>query len=143
LIGDNTNWSDARKKLVVQTAQFFKGLSKKAPVVLLSQVPEASWSVPEVALHGDLSLLSYDYNAYLIRNRRTNLLLSQLDAHVRIDVFDSSRVFCPPARSRKCIQQLNGRLLYNDDNHMSPVGAALLADSLLPQLLSVAKSSQP
>jgi hypothetical protein len=142
LIGDNRRWPDAQKSLVAQTAKFFVSLSRKVPVVLLSQVPEASWSVPEVALHGDLSLLSYNYAAYYSRNRRTNLLLSHLDAQRGIEVFDSSQVFCPPAKSRKCVQQINGRLLYNDDNHMSPAGAALLADSLLPQLLAIGRSSE-
>lgn len=139
LIGDNSDWPRAREHLVRHTETFFRKLGEKIPVVLISQVPEAAWPVPEVALYGEASMLAYDYRSYLVRNDSTNDFLLEIDKSKHVDVLDASQVFCPPSKPRRCVQEIGGKLLYNDDDHMSLTGAELLAKALYPKLARVLK----
>ncbi len=107
-------------------------LASANEILVLSQIPEAGWKVPEVAakirkFEGTNSVnISTSYSVYLQKNKRVNQLLDALATHNAISVLRTENIVCDKSTQR-CSNTVNGRSLYRDDNHPSPQYSDLIA----------------
>nr|WP_281388654.1 SGNH hydrolase domain-containing protein [Litorivivens lipolytica] len=107
-------------------------LALKNPVVILSQIPETGWKVPEVVAkyrkyrNENSVTVSTSYEIYLEKNRQVNRWLRELESHETISVLRTEDIVCDFSTMR-CANARNGVSLYRDNNHPSPRYAAMIA----------------
>ncbi len=114
-------------------------------IVLVYPVPEMGWNVPErfnkmaktmqpdeiekwVAAGG----MSTDYRLFVKRNRATYETFDRLGAHERLFRVRPEELFChEQEQPGRCVSAAGGKILYNDDDHLSRAGADLLVEEIL------------
>lgn len=104
-------------------------LGKK--LVVVHQIPEAGWDVPDrlakLARYRRREALVVDtsLDRYLARNQRSSQALERVQGDGIIHVYPD-QVLCD-AKTRRCLNADGHRVLYQDDDHLSDQGAALVA----------------
>jgi len=116
-------------------------LAAGLPVVLVYPVPEVGWNVAEynfkhlIAGKPIPQSLSTDYQRFVARNRFATALLDGIEGGgaplLRVHPAD---VLCNSFFAGRCAAQVDGRPLYSDDDHLSDLGAALVAEQILRAL---------
>ncbi|WP_372780801.1 acyltransferase family protein [Litorivivens sp.] len=105
-------------------------------VVLIYPIPEMGWHVPHYHFkrlmrgdnpQGDISISLARYRERVAPVVEAFDALGEWDNLVRVKPED---VFCSEAEAR-CYAQLNGRLLYLDDDHLNNFGASLLVSDVM------------
>jgi peptidoglycan/LPS O-acetylase OafA/YrhL len=124
----------AVSKLVHAHIQSLLDRGKK--VVLIYPIPEAGWDVPAyltkemmfgIARNVDLST-SAAVNAD--RNMASNLMLDAIADTPNLVRVRPAALFCNTLQEGRCLLQRNGEPLYIDDDHVSQLGARLIAAKL-------------
>lgn len=109
-------------------------------LIILSQIPETGWKVPEVVAkyqkYKDIpnATITTSYKVYLEKNRRINQWLEALGSHNAIDVLRTEDIVCTE-QTMRCSNAYLGRSFYRDDNHPSPSYAAKIAQQFHDEIL--------
>ncbi|WP_082529999.1 acyltransferase family protein [Rhizobium sp. Root1203] len=111
-------------------------LQRGKKVVLIYQIPEAGWDVPAyltkemqfgIERHIELSTAS-DVNK--VRNAGSDAMLDDVGLHPNLLRIKPAELFCDTLQQGRCLLQKDGRALYIDDDHLSQLGASIIADRL-------------
>lgn len=118
-------------------------LAARFNLVLVEPIPEAGWSVPELIAKrmyfegSDDQSLSTPYAAYAARTNALLSMFSALDAgSENITIAPVHTRFCNFLTSR-CTNADGKNILYLDDDHLSPAGAALIAPDIVDAVASL------
>ncbi|MDO5631937.1 MAG: acyltransferase family protein [Paracoccus sp. (in: a-proteobacteria)] len=122
LIGDHSDAVQAQANLRSAIGDFIAGMDK---LTVIGPTPEVGADVVRLAALLP-SKLSYPYADYQQRHADTVAVLRRA-----ADYFDPTQVLCPSDTDQQCLQQLDGHLLYTDDNHLGKYGADLVVSALL------------
>ena len=109
-------------------------------VILVYPVPEVGWNVPmtlyklnHIHGYGNLAQERRDINTsfaqYLTRNREVLQAFDQLDSS-RLVRIKPAALWCNTVLQGRCVASINGSPLYWDDDHVSPLGAQMIFQSL-------------
>lgn len=120
------------KEGLAATVRQINGLGKQ--VILVGQVPETGWDVPEQLARSVIAgtpaeQITTSYPIVADRLRITNDLIAAAGAPA---VFPAS-IFCDTSVKGRCLNELGGAPLYRDDDHLSIVGAKMLSARLLAE----------
>ncbi|NKI18405.1 acyltransferase [Spongiibacter sp. KMU-166] len=117
---------------------YLKEFSKGMPVVLVGQIPEAGWTVPDriakgIAFDnkGESDTLSTSYDVFLKKNMRVNELLDNLSD--RAIVIRPDSLVCKDVTGR-CDNQQKLNAFYRDNNHPSYVYAQKIARKVVSDM---------
>lgn len=120
-----------------------EGLAARFNLVLVEPIPEAGWSVPELIAKrmyfegSDDPSLSTPYAAYAARTNALLSMFSALDAgSENVTIAPVHTRFCNFLTSR-CTNADGEKVLYLDDDHLSPAGAALIAPDIVDAVASL------
>ena len=130
-----------RKKLVsdAYTRSVKRLVEAGKYVILIYPVPEVGWDAPDYFFKSyikepssllDSSLGSTSYKVYLERNARVIEVLNQLDVDKNVSILRPDQELCNSVVPERCVIQLDGVLLYRDDDHLSDAGAELILNRL-------------
>jgi peptidoglycan/LPS O-acetylase OafA/YrhL len=108
-------------------------------LIVMTQIPEAGWHVPDAhvkqLLWGEGSpSLSTSHARYRERNFFADAIWLKLTDITNISVVNSDEVFCNTAQPGRCMNAVGSNIYYSDDDHVSPLGAKMLADRLMAAL---------
>lgn len=119
-----------------------KMLAAGHKVVLIYPIPEMGWDVPQrigriYVKSQTINAMdaSTSYDVFKERNRDAYEALDSIGDHINLFRVYPERLFCSDSTGR-CIAHLDGELLYYDDNHVSALGAKLIANDI-KQVLSL------
>lgn len=115
--------------------QSMRNWGRIAPVVVVDQIPEAGWLVRRTmarrAQFGfETEPLSTSYAEYQRQNADVNTVLGRLAARNTIEVVRSAPLVCSESTGR-CLNELDGRPLYFDDDHPSLLYSRLIAAEVM------------
>jgi len=110
-------------------------------IVLFSQIPEAGWDVPRRLTNirnfkNDLKAeVSTSYLVFKEKNKRVLEWLDNLGKEPRISVIYTEDIVCDESKNR-CLNTLDGKSLYRDDDHPSPLYSSMIADKFKEMMLN-------
>lgn len=111
-------------------------LSTGLKVFFIYPVPEIAWDIAKMnrdyySRNGTaLSLISINYNDFLIRNRFVNQIFKEFEAKNNFMPIKPESVFCDSFVKGRCVAQYDTIPFYYDDDHLSDVGAKFLVDKI-------------
>ena len=124
-----------RARFLDAVSEGLSDLADEVPVILVDPVPETGWRIPErvaglIQTGTDPGRLEISTSraAYLERNHAVRTLFDEL-THPQIFRARIAPHFCDAATER-CRATQAGRPLYLDNNHLSPLGAELVAPTI-------------
>ena len=126
--------SDWMQQTVTKLSQFDHDL------YVINTIPEPGWLLHKKSI--DLALLPidieqtlrYDKKVFFARNKAVDDALAGFVKTASIRLIQASSVLCPEeGTSVKCLTWQQGLPLYADDNHLTPVGARLVAEEFRRQ----------
>ncbi|MDA9009009.1 SGNH hydrolase domain-containing protein [Alphaproteobacteria bacterium] len=95
-------------------------LSSIVPLIIVDQIPEAGWHVPDEMIHrrtlGIKAPLTTNYNVYKSSNAEVIELFDRLEPVENISVIRTADLVCSDDTER-CLNELSGLPLYSDDDH--------------------------
>jgi len=108
-------------------------------VVLVYPIPEAGWHVPTYMVKKAVfehpiennTDLSTSYDVFKKRNKEIIEALDSIGENKNLVRIRPDKILCDSFVRERCVVQLNGVPLYYDDDHLSNVGAKLIADEIL------------
>ncbi len=109
-------------------------------VVLIYPEPEAGWDVPTYLARKTLyrqpvpETLSTSYQRFKDWNRPTYEQFDLLADHPNLLRLKPEDIFCNAPLKDRCVNELDGKLLYFDDDHFSTVGVKLLAKHIAAEM---------
>ena len=112
-------------------------LAESAPLIVVNQIPEAGWDVPntmaKMILFGqDSEKRTTSYDTYVDQNRRVNRIMNDLSDSIGI-VF-ANRLICSD-ESRRCKNSVEGVPLYWDGHHPSLIYSMLISREIVKFLV--------
>lgn len=101
-------------------------------VVIVQPLPEIGYDVPVVFSQmkirdADPDQLALPWESYVERHQEVRSSMSRLARLPGVALIDPTTRFCD---GRLCRFELNGELLYRDDDHLSPAGADLITPAM-------------
>lgn len=118
-------------------------LSSIVPLIIVGQIPEAGWHVPDEMIHrrtlGVKTPLTTSFKVYKSSNTEVFELFDRLGSSERISVVRTADLVCSDVTER-CLNELDGLPLYHDDVH--PFGALVemindqIIDLVLPEKMN-------
>lgn len=111
-------------------------------VIIVGQVPEAGWNVPEyiaklMQYSGVTEITAGTASTSAMvnreRNRGIDSLLARLE-HPNLAVIQPSRLFCDTLVTDRCVTTNGNDVYYFDDDHLSYAGASLVADKVVESM---------
>jgi peptidoglycan/LPS O-acetylase OafA/YrhL len=129
---------DARMRSVASLVQrqIHSLLERGKKVIIIYQIPEAGWDVPaylakEIVFGGKRSVdLSTSVEVYKARNAVSNAMLDSIGNNVNLMRVKPAELFCDALQQGRCLLQMQGHPLYIDDDHLSQLGASIVAARL-------------
>jgi hypothetical protein len=106
-------------------------------VVLVYPVPEVGWHVPKLKARRILAgqdaypAISTPFAVFQKRVQKTYSTLDRVTGVAPITRARPETAFCNTLLKARCVAEHAGHLLYFDDNHLNPKGAALAADVVI------------
>lgn len=105
-------------------------------VIIVYPVPEVGWDVPrtlaKMRFHeSGADTITTSYRVFLGRNWEVTRLFDSLGDDSRIFSVRPERYFCNILGSGRCVTELDGKLLYRDDDHLSNAGARYVAEGVM------------
>lgn len=111
-------------------------LARGKKVVLVYQIPEAGWDVPAYLSKEMYFGLKHDVDlstASAVNKRRnagSDAMLDGIGTHSNLLRIKPMELFCDTLQQGRCLLQMEGRALYIDDDHVSQLGASIIAGRL-------------
>jgi hypothetical protein len=104
-------------------------------VFLVYPIPEVGWDVPNQLfklriLHGLTGGVSTSHERYLDRSKSVLSALDQLGDHPGLIRIRPASWLCNSVLAGRCVTELNGKILYRDDDHLSQDGAQMIIDEV-------------
>lgn len=134
-----TNDNAARIERVLERYRSdIEQLAREFNVVIFTPTPEVGWNVPAyyakqlMFIQNDTTTnitISHSYQNYLERTRQFSDAINSIQ-NDSLYIYDVSRLFCYESNER-CLANMNGNLLYRDDDHLTPYAANLVADDFV------------
>jgi len=129
---------DARMRSVASLVQrqIRSLLERGKKVIIIYQIPEAGWDVPaylakEIVFGSKRSVdLSTSVEVYKARNAVSNAMLDSLGDNANLIRVKPAELFCDTLQQGRCLLQMQGHPLYIDDDHLSQLGASIVAARL-------------
>ncbi|MDC1150377.1 acyltransferase family protein [Gammaproteobacteria bacterium] len=135
--GDNAVNSviSSDKNIFDYVENFFEESSKKNSIIIVNQIPEAGWNVPYrnariKQLHGDQEDITTSYKVYKDANLRVNDMFNRLIENTEIKVVSTEKLICNTIYKERCLNTINGKSLYRDDDHPSPLYVKLIVEEI-------------
>lgn len=104
-------------------------------IFLIYPIPEVGWDVPRYTfkrkIHDINAPVSTDATKYYKRSSSVIKLFDDISDADNLYRVQPGKLFCDLYVSQRCITQLDGKLLYFDDDHLSNAGAKLITHSIL------------
>ena len=129
------------KSIYVKSIRKYMDLGRK--VVLIYQVPEVGWNVPQLMAKkmffntsDSTTEITTNYKFYLERNKDSNAVLDSLGNHKNLIRIKPDSILCDSFVSGRCVATLNGVPLYYDDDHLSNEGAKLVVKEILKNIIN-------
>ncbi len=122
--------------------------SNHHPLVIVDQIPEAGWNVPEQMLRiqrfarRDTGPLSTSYNVYATENARVLAMFAGLNNSPYISIINTSNLVCD-VESGRCLNERDGVPLYVDDDHPSNVFSTMIAQEVLRAVIEADALPRP
>jgi len=118
-------------------------LAKGKKVILVYQIPEAGWDVP-VYLAKEMQFgirrtsdLSTSAQVNKLRNSRSDQMLDGVGLDPNLIRIRPSKLFCGTEQPGRCLLQASGSPLYIDDDHVSQLGASMIAAQIAATMPAV------
>ncbi|MBF7072251.1 acyltransferase [Glaciecola sp. MH2013] len=108
------------------TKLFLRTAAHKNRLILIDQIPEAGWHVPErIAKIKSFREpegvdISTSYEVFLDQNKPIRALFAELETVPNISIIHPSQLVCNIENSNRCVNSTDSQSLYIDDNHPSP-----------------------
>jgi len=110
-------------------------LARDFNVIIFSPTPEVGWDVP--SYYSKLTrftnyptlndvVVSHSLDNYLKRTHQFTNILSSIESD-KLHVYEVHKLFCD-YKSRRCLANFGGNLLYRDDDHLSPYAANIVSE---------------
>jgi len=104
-------------------------------VVLLYPIPEVGWDAPSIGIKaaknsGKEVTLTTSYERFKKRNSFTFSVLDSIGNHARLRRIYPHKFFCNTYIKDRCVAIYNSISFYQDSNHLSNSGAALIVDAI-------------
>lgn len=115
--------------------------SKNNKIIIISQIPETGWNVISQINklrfldHNHHITISTRYDIYLKANKIVLKWLSTLEKKANISVLHVENIVCKKT-SNRCINVLDGKSLYRDSHHPTPLFSKLIAQMFANQILT-------
>ena len=120
-------------------------LDKGIRVFLIYPIPEFGWDVPyrryKMYVRGLDSAITTDSAAYSDRHEAVVAVFDRLESRQLIKIYPFS-VFCDGHVRGRCIAELNTRLLYRDDDHLTDFGSMLLLREFVTEHLVASSKAE-
>ena len=131
---------EGRDKRIAVT-HFVEGLlAATNKLYLIYPVPEISWDISRKNIlyfraNGvPLSEISIPYSDFINRNKFVNSIFNKYEKNPKIISIKPEIIFCNSYIKDRCVAQYKSIPFYYDDDHLSDVGARLIAEKLIKQL---------
>jgi peptidoglycan/LPS O-acetylase OafA/YrhL len=115
-------------------------LEKDIPLLITYPVPETGWNIPHlngknILFNGGFKLqISTSFEKYKIRNSFVLNILDSIGNHPKLSRVKPAEIFCDTYFLGRCIAQVDGVPFYNDGDHLSDAGAALLTNEIFRKI---------
>jgi SGNH domain (fused to AT3 domains)/Acyltransferase family len=122
----------------VKSIQRLLDMGKK--VILIYQVPEAGWRVPNYLYKYKMNNSAKDisaeigstsYDVFKERNKRSYNALDSVGEHPNLFRVYPENVFCNRTVKGRCVVHNNGAPYYKDDDHLSNAGSKLIVNEVI------------
>jgi peptidoglycan/LPS O-acetylase OafA/YrhL len=108
-------------------------------VILVYQVPEAGWNVPDYLSRlqwsanalKDMRAASTSYKVFKQRNARTSSVFDSIGEQSGLMRVFPDKIFCNVDIPGRCITHKDGSIYYRDDDHLSEDGTALVLNEIM------------
>ncbi|MDC3316426.1 acyltransferase [bacterium] len=122
--------------LATHTVKFLTEASKTKKIIVVNQIPEAGWHVPDRVerlrvLRESDAMISTSQAIYSKVNESVVNLFSRLPASENLSVVRVDALVCDTLVPGRCLNTLNGAPLYRDDDHPSPIFADMISRAIL------------
>tara|TARA_Y100000052_G_C2942209_1_gene81400 strand:+ start:238 stop:1167 length:930 start_codon:yes stop_codon:yes gene_type:complete len=122
-----------------------KELSSNSQLIIVDQIPEAGWNVPDLMIKrslfsDDQKVLDTSYQKYLIENKIVLELMSNLNQFAT--VIPAAQIVCD-TNSGRCLNEMSGLPLYFDDDHPSDLLSGMIVERIEYALNDVRQTSMP
>ncbi|MGQ4880244.1 acyltransferase family protein [Billgrantia sp. LNSP4103-1] len=137
-IADDRLRVDMVGALLRETVEAMVNAGKK--VVLIYPVPEVGWDVPYLLVKEKLfgvdrfSPLSTSYEVFKQRSETSYEQISKVEEHNNLLKIEPARLFCDTYLPSRCATQIDGDILYYDNNHLSLSGASILVSQIFEEM---------
>jgi peptidoglycan/LPS O-acetylase OafA/YrhL len=115
-------------------------ISEITNLVIIDQIPEAGWNVPETLLKRkwyrnglERKPLATSYDRYREANGRVIALFEDIGRLKNVKVVETAPIVCSDS-IRKCVNELDGVPLYIDSNHPTPQFARIISEKVMRTL---------
>jgi hypothetical protein len=125
-----------RRKTVLESyrSSILELLNEGKRVILVYPIPEVGWNVPtrlmKLKVRGIESNITTKFRRYMERSAPVLEVFDNLGIHEKLDRVYPHQLFCDEDLDGRCYTELNGELLYFDDDHLSSFGAQLVMDEI-------------
>lgn len=121
--------------------EFLDTASTRQNLILVDQIPEAGWNIPQRMAKLEKFVnkaaakeMDTSYALYLSANSAVNTLMERLAQNPKIAHVNTSKLICDTQIKGRCLNILDGRSLYLDDDHPSPIYASMIAKEILQHI---------
>ncbi len=122
---------DKSDDIISHVEKFISDVALNRRVIIISQIPEAGWNVPERnARLGGKTTITTSFDVYKSANEPIINLFERLANNPNIDVINVENIICNTDFNERCLNSIDGSSLYRDDDHPSPLLATMIANSL-------------
>lgn len=132
---------DRNANVSTYASQYLTSAAENQKIILLSQIPEAGWNVPFRAAKlinfssaQNFEDISTSYVIYDQQNAGVRDFLTALETHPNISVIRAEDVVCDTILPARCMNTIEGRSLYRDNNHPSPLHADMIAQHMIASI---------
>lgn len=140
-----------RDRVLASYALELEALAREFDVVLVYPIPEAGWDVPQLMARRAMFGGSPDgasegaplSTSSAVYRRRNGAVLAAFDALADkgVRAVRPDRLLCDTVLPGRCLNALDGQVLYYDSNHLSRHGAELLAPLIREQVVAAREAS--
>ena len=122
---------DSSDDIISHVEKFISEVALNRRVIIISQIPEAGWNVPERnARLGGKTTITTSFDVYKSENEPIITLFERLANNPNIDLINVENIICDTEINGRCLNTIDGLSLYRDDDHPSPLLAKMIANSL-------------
>jgi len=122
---------DDSDNIINHVEKFISDVALNRRVIIISQIPEAGWNVPERnARLGFNATITTSFDVYKSANDPIIKLFERLERNPNINVINVAGMICDTDIVGRCLNTIDGLSLYRDDDHPSPLLATMIANSL-------------